>query len=1112
MANVVSDDMYNQLKQLYNGDAGKASKYKAQIEQNYTTQQYNDLVSNLNKLYGSSTSNNGNVYNSTTTNKLTDPNLNVASNSYGDVGGAANANKYTWYWVSSAWNYTYNSNITTSAFNPSQFVFGTNAEARESKTPWYLEQRNNYIANALYNEGKYDEQSVRKYLNTFQDYRDYDTVGQNNTVTAIMNRMWNLLKSWWAGNGNGGTGTWNWTDLNSRLTSEIWSNYENAKKWYSDLMWWGQDYYNNFRDAVNGKLQKAYWIQSLDEFKSRYPEQYESLLQSLQSVEWVRNATDPNERQMLDGALQGIIGSWVWAGSDWSKIGVLEESIMKKFKNPDQIKSDTQNVIKLQTEWNSIKDIAKKMNMSEDQVQQLILLANGLDSKAWEYYQLKDDVAADITEPYDTKMQRLEEEKKIALDRANRNLERLKEDFDTNMERQKQQNDINLHNADFLAGQYWYWMSRRWIEWLNYVATQAQQILDDLTKNYDRNNIEMADGIADIIRNRQRNNEDLMKASQDALTAAKNSFTSNMLAIQQQYGTVGLQAQQALANNVQSFIEQAELIYDNALTRQQQNLSNLITNVSNLNALAYNNLALRQAKIQQFQSEAMTMNRSQLQQLANQLWMSPEEYWDLVNYQVQAVQNELNGYVPWAWIQFQDEISSYLEWWANAQEVLQRVMNQPEFKAMQVAAAGGSGNNWDMSGGIMYNKATGEYMDLNSATNERGSAGSGTIFNKATWEVKTVSGGTVSTTNPDTWAYQKVDLGYRDASDMVDTGIASANKGQTLKFAPEIADMFEWAYNQLLAQWIELQVWDSFVPYSVKKQSYESGKEWNVSPDKSYHVKWQAFDVARSQMNDETIIQALLDAGFTRPVASEPRHWSYGEWKDAFWWQPRNTKAYDTARSILSGVGTLPWKNSKEYTDAMNALDDLVKSIWWEGYPEWEELINYSVIFDNSLGANEQQSIASTASSIYSTDLLMSLLEDNKFKTWPIMSKIAGRNPRDADYAAINASINAMASNIARWFGEKWVLSDKDIERYMKTLPNTKIWTKAQEVVGTLLKAKLYSWLVNTLETAAKNKRDVSMYIQNYKEAVQWLQQNWFMEWGGRWLQGTVDLTGLGRS
>ena len=48
-------------------------------------------------------------------------------------------------------------------------------------------------------------------------------------------------------------------------------------------------------------------------------------------------------------------------------------------------------------------------------------------------------------------MKRLEEEKKIALDRANRNVEWLKQDFDTNLERQKQQNDINAHNADAIA-------------------------------------------------------------------------------------------------------------------------------------------------------------------------------------------------------------------------------------------------------------------------------------------------------------------------------------------------------------------------------------------------------------------------------------------------------------------------------------------------------------------------------------------------------------------------------------------------------------------------------------------------------------------------------------
>jgi hypothetical protein len=90
MANIVDDNMYNQLKQLYNGNASKASKAKAKIESSYTTEQYNSLVNSLNTKYGSSSNT---VYTPETTNKVT--NTNVPTNTYGDTGGAANATKYT---------------------------------------------------------------------------------------------------------------------------------------------------------------------------------------------------------------------------------------------------------------------------------------------------------------------------------------------------------------------------------------------------------------------------------------------------------------------------------------------------------------------------------------------------------------------------------------------------------------------------------------------------------------------------------------------------------------------------------------------------------------------------------------------------------------------------------------------------------------------------------------------------------------------------------------------------------------------------------------------------------------------------------------------------------
>ena len=634
--------------------------------------------------------------------------VSTPSYTYWDTWWASNVQRYTGEWVSGGGAFKYNSALNTNKLWDTNMLFGSSAEQYESQNPWYLEKRNNAIANALYNEWKTDRASVENYLNTFSGYSNYDKVWQQNTVDAIMNRIWSNMNQWWNNGNNGYTNNAN--TMNAWMMNDMGTNFNNYKNGYSNLMWWSSNYASNFDEAVLNKLRTAYWIESLDEFKQRYPEQYDSLMQSLETVRPVRDATNPTQRQMLDWQLQWIIGTWVGAWSDWSKLNVLESSIMNKFENPSQIKQDAQNILKLQTEWRSIPEIAERMWMSEDQVQQLVLLANGLDSKAWEYYKLNDKSAKDITEPYDKKLERARIEKDIALERANRQVERLKEDFDTNMERQQKANEVNLHNADFLSWQYGYWFSKRGIEWLQYTAQQAQNIIDDLCKNYDRNNQQLADWIADIIRNWERYNEDITEASEEALTQAKNNYTSNMLAIQQQYWTVWMQAQQQLSNNVQSFITSAESIYDNMLQQQQQNLTNLITNASNLNALSMQNLTLRQAKIEQFQNESLNLNRNQLQNLADQLWMDKETYQDLVNYQVQAVANQLNGYVPWAWVQMQQQIQSYLDQWYTPNQAMQMIMNSADFQAMQ--SAWWWNGEWKITWDYMYNTSTWEWQNL----------------------------------------------------------------------------------------------------------------------------------------------------------------------------------------------------------------------------------------------------------------------------------------------------------------------------------------------------------------------------------------------------------------
>lgn len=734
------------------------------------------------------------------------------------------------------------------SYNP-QTQYYEKAPAYQNQGQW------NYSYNPV---SWYYENQNKPQTNQYTDYSKYN----NNSDFYWQNNQYQ-----WNADTINGTLWWMATDI-----------YNQWQKGYSDLMG-GGNYPQNFDDAVNNKLKSAFWLNSLDEVRERYPEYYDSLVQALDSVQWVRDATDPSQRQMLDGQLQGIIWSVIGAGSDTSKLKLLENTIMNKFQDGDRVKQDMQNIVKLQTEWKTISEIASQMWVSEDQVQQAILAYNWLDNKLWEYYQLKSWVASDITEPYDKQLARLDEEKKIALERANRQVDWLKQDFDTQLERQKQQNDINAHNADAIAGRTGLAFSKRGIEWLNYVAEQARQIIDDITKNYDRNNQNLADGIADIIRKWQRNNEDLMKASQDALTAAKNNFTANMLAVQQQYGTVGLQAQQALANNVQWFIEQAQNIYDNALVRQQQNLTNLINNVSNINALEAQNLTMRNAKIQQFQAESMNLNRNQLQWLAQQLWMDTGSYQDLVNYQVQAVANELNGYMPWAWMQFQWVIQWMLDSWYTPNEAMSMIMNSPERQAMTTES-----NPWSWSSAwwqVIFNTATGESKYI-------------WIDGMWWWGSATGISGVPSTTDAN-WNYQRVNL-WEQA---IDTWIKNVY-GSNVKLAPTVWAMLESAYDKLLDQWIELQIWDSYRSYETQKKAYEEDqakpanqRKWVAAPWKSYHEIGQAIDVAQSQMNDPAVIQALLDAGFTRPVKSEPRHWSYGEWKDMFWWTPSNPALWE---------------------------------------------------------------------------------------------------------------------------------------------------------------------------------------------------------------------------
>lgn len=968
------------------------------------------------------------------------------------TGTASNVNTYDkTYWTNSfslAGGYSSWGSSTTSAVNTgirsvsSPYTNQWAWNYSYNPTTWYYHK---IVNNGTENQGVsyWEDQNHYGILNTNEKVTPDSTYKRDNNTDLS-----NPLLNWWL------TDTDN---INTNIDLVGDKNTNLNKFW-------------DFATAVNNKLQTAYGIQDLNELKQKYPEQYSSLIQSLSSVAWVWNATDPSQRWLLDWQLQAIIWTAVGAWSDTSKLNVLNESLMNKFENWQQVAEDMRNIIKLQTEWKSTGQIAKQMWISEDQVQQAVLAYNWLDNRLWEYYKLKSGEANEITEPYDTKMQRLEQEKKIALDRANREIEWLKQDFDTNLARQKQVNEQNEHNADFMSGQYWFGFSKRGLEWLDYVQEQAQQIIDDMVKNYDRANIEIADWVADILRNWQWNNEDLMKASEDALTAAKNNYTSNMLAIQQQYGTVWMQAQQQLANNVQNFITQAENIYDNALNRQQQNLSNLITNFSNLNALSYNNLQLRNAKIQQFQSESMNLNRNQLQWLAQQLGMDSASYQDLVNYQVQAVANELNWYKPWAWMQFQWEIQGLLDQWYTPNQAIQIITSSPDFMAMQTANS--------------------EWSRLNDNT----------IFDKNSGTFRNAGGGSWGYNS--NWVYQFTDAEVRtwdtiwndinsiwhilDSEDWLRVGTYTNSNWYTYNVYANREDWIKATENLLKRAYYWMTLADA-----AQKWIWQ----WkDISGAKSViKQKWLWLDEKLSDSNVRKFIEAIWQWEWTLKWQSL-NNWA--TWGNNLWWYWENIQEEWYYDPSLTSYFENWFKISKD--DRANTLKE-----YWITQKDFN--IQYNNYFDNLEKTEAVENITKLR------DTAQELLDWNKKNS----SKWAGslhswkldlETYKEWSYERWPRWLFQWQTKASEWLVlYNFLKSNQSLDKFLEAKKNGWTFWQMSNAEWQLI------WTAASKLNWEDNDKDFEKLLQDmidqYNKALDEIQ--W---WWGRWLQGTIDLSGYGRS
>lgn len=133
--------------------------------------------------------------------------------------------------------------------------------------------------------------------------------------------------------------------------------------------------------------------------------------------------------------------------------------------------------------------------------------------------------------------------------------------------------------------------------------------------------------------------------------------------------------------------------------------------------------------------------------------------------------------------------------------------------------------------------------------------------------------------------------------------------------------------------------------------------------------------------------------------------------------------------------------------------------------------------------ASEREQLSQFGRVIAQTSGLVSSL--SKTQTDPIVGYFKSLNPYDFDARSVNAQLNALVPGVARGvYGEVGVLTDTDIERYIKTLPNITSTEEQNKFVALLTLTNAKRAYEETLINLANSNVNVSGFVDSYQNIV----------------------------
>ena len=177
---------------------------------------------------------------------------------------------------------------------------------------------------------------------------------------------------------------------------------------------------------------------------------------------------------------------------------------------------------------------------------------------------------------------------------------------------------------------------------------------------------------------------------------------------------------------------------------------------------------------------------------------------------------------------------------------------------------------------------------------------------------------------------------------------------------------------------------------------------------------------------------------------------------------------------------------NKVYSDPNASIEDILRFSQW-----WDSVTDATV-----------QSFDKYGQALTSLWQLTDLLEDTN--TWPILWALRSKNPYDKKAREIETAIAWLLPTLARWvYGEVWVLTDKDIEHYSKTVPNLKSTSDVNEAILAMSLDMLANGYKRKLQNQAALWKDVSgmawVYYQIVNESDRIKKKIWI-----DWTQSTT--------